>query len=276
MPTFGYTSAPATSQTNGSPFGYCDMGGTYVASSGDQLDSVSCYCKATSGTRNSEVAVYDVSGSAPNARLALGNITADTTAQWQTATGLATAMVASTEYTPSFWNSGSAIFTYYYDSGSAGDASYDADTTGGLPATFTQESTLSRRYGVYGTYSTSGDTTAPILSSPTGTKTGSTTASGTVTTDEGNGTLYFTATTNTSETAATIKTGSSQAVTATGSQAVSFTGLTPSTTYYAHYVHDDAATNESNVVSSASFTTDAASSFNPAWAYNTSKLIGGM
>jgi len=105
-----------------------------------------------------------------------------------------------------------------------------------------------------------GDTTAPILSSPTGTKTGSTTASGTVSTDEGNGTLYFIATINASETAATIAAGSSQAVSGTGSQAVSFTGLSPSTTYYAHYVHDDAATNRSNVVSSTSFTTDAAAS----------------
>jgi hypothetical protein len=101
------------------------------------------------------------------------------------------------------------------------------------------------------------DTTPPVLTSPTGTKTGSTTADGTVITDEGNGTLYYLASTNATETAATIKTGSSQAVTATGSQAVSFTGLTASTLYYAHYVHDDAASNESNVVVSASFTTDA-------------------
>lgn len=100
------------------------------------------------------------------------------------------------------------------------------------------------------------DATAPVLSSPTGTATGSTTASGTVSTDEGNGTLYFYASTNASETAATIKaSGSSQAVSGTGSQAVSFTGLTGSTTYYAHYVQDDASSNESNVVSSSSFKT---------------------
>ncbi len=118
------------------------------------------------------------------------------------------------------------------------------------------------------------DTTAPVLSSPTGTKTGSTTASGTVSTDEGNGTLYFIATINATETAATIKAGSSQAVSATGIQNVSFTGLTASTTYYAHYVQDDAATNTSNVVNSASFTTDAASSFNIAWVINRTATIG--
>ena len=104
------------------------------------------------------------------------------------------------------------------------------------------------------------DATAPILSSPTGTKTGSTTASGTVSTDEGNGTLYYLASTNASDTASTIiANGASQAVSATGAQAVSFTALTASTGYYGHYVHVDAAGNQSNVVSSAQFTTDAPS-----------------
>lgn len=100
------------------------------------------------------------------------------------------------------------------------------------------------------------DVTAPVLSSPTGTATGATTATGSVSTDEGNGTLYYYASTNSSESAATIKaSGSSQAVSGTGAQAVSFTGLTGLTTYYAHYVQDDASNNESNVVSSSSFKT---------------------
>jgi len=100
------------------------------------------------------------------------------------------------------------------------------------------------------------DVTAPVLSLPTGTQTGKTTGSGTVSTDEDNGTLYFWATTSATETAANIiASGSSQSVTATGEQAVSFTGLTAGTAYYAHYVQNDAASNESNVVSSTAFTT---------------------
>jgi hypothetical protein len=104
------------------------------------------------------------------------------------------------------------------------------------------------------------DTEAPTISTPTGTKTGSATASGSVSTDEANGTLYFLASTNASDTASTIiSNGSSQAVSGSGAQAVSFAGLTPGTNYYAHYVHVDAANNQSNVVSSAQFTTDAPS-----------------
>jgi hypothetical protein len=119
---------------------------------------------------------------------------------------------------------------------------------------------------------TQSDTTAPVLSSPTGTATGSTTADGTVDTDEGNGTLYYWATQNATETAADIKAnGSSQAVSATGTQNVSITGLTASTTYYLHYVQDDDATNESNVVDSASFATQAA----PAQAQGTAGGGGG-
>ncbi|XVJ69948.1 MAG: fibronectin type III domain-containing protein [Rhizobacter sp.] len=104
-----------------------------------------------------------------------------------------------------------------------------------------------------------GDITPPTLTSPTGTSTGATTASGTVSTDEANGTLYRLSSTNATETAATVKAAAlTQTVTATGSQAVTFTGLTASTTYYAHYVHRDAAGNDSASVSSASFTTSAA------------------
>lgn len=100
------------------------------------------------------------------------------------------------------------------------------------------------------------DETAPILSSPTGTATGQTTATGTVTTDEANGTLYSLVSANATESAATVKaSGASQAVTATGVQNVSKTGLTQGTTYYLHYVHTDAAGNDSSRVSSASFTT---------------------
>lgn len=102
------------------------------------------------------------------------------------------------------------------------------------------------------------DASGPTLTSPTGTATGQTTASGTVETDEGNGTLYYLATTNSTESAATVKGGSSQAVTATGSQSVSVTGLTAGTGYYLHYVHRDAAGNDSTVASSSLFTTDAA------------------
>ena len=117
-------------------------------------------------------------------------------------------------------------------------------------------------------YSDAADTTAPVISSPTGTQTGATTATGTVSTDEGNGTLDAVVTTSaTTPSVAQIQagqdhTGSAAAATdldntvsATGVQNVSFTGLTASTTYYIHYVHQDAAGNDSNTVTSASFTT---------------------
>ncbi len=102
-----------------------------------------------------------------------------------------------------------------------------------------------------------GDTIAPILSLPTGIKTGVTTASGTITTDEGNGTLWCYISQNSSETATTIKaSGSSKAVTAIGLINAIFSGLTANTLYYIHYVQDDASNNESNVENSAGFTTD--------------------
>lgn len=99
----------------------------------------------------------------------------------------------------------------------------------------------------------------PVLSAPTATATGSTTATGAVSTNEANGTLYFYASTNATEDVATVKaSGASQAVTVTGVQGVSVIGLNGSTTYYLHFVHTDPADNDSACVSSASFTTSAA------------------
>jgi hypothetical protein len=100
------------------------------------------------------------------------------------------------------------------------------------------------------------DVTAPVLTLPTDTSTGTTTASGTVTTDEANGTLFFIASTNATETVAIIKAGSSQSVSTSGIQNVTFTGLTETTTYFAHFVHTDAAGNNSNVSNATGFVTD--------------------
>lgn len=117
------------------------------------------------------------------------------------------------------------------------------------------------------------DTTAPTLTSPTGTKTGSTTASGTVSTDEANGTLRALAikASATAPSVAQVKVGTdgsgvaadyvgSTTVTATGVQNFSATGLAASTAYKWYYQQTDAAAtpNDSTVSASASFTTDAA------------------
>lgn len=116
---------------------------------------------------------------------------------------------------------------------------------------------------------TSGDTTAPVLTTPTGTATGSSTATVGATTDEGNGTMYAVVTTSATQpsvaqikagqnhTGAAAAWGGSVAVSSTGAKTLNATGLTSSTTYYGHVVHTDAATNDSNRVSSSSFTTSA-------------------
>lgn len=121
------------------------------------------------------------------------------------------------------------------------------------------------------TMPSAGDTTAPVLTSAVGTTTGSTTATIGATTDEANGTMYGVVTGSvTQPSVAQIKAGqdhtgaaasyaSSQSISSTGAKTFSATGLTASTTYYGHIVHTDAAANDSNRLSSASFTTDAAS-----------------
>lgn len=111
-----------------------------------------------------------------------------------------------------------------------------------------------------------GDTTAPTLTSPTASATGTTTASGSVSTDEGNGTIDAVLTTSaTPPSAAQVQagqdhTGSSAVatdldniVTATGSQSFTFSGLQTGVRYWMHVVHEDASANVSSVASSDPF-----------------------
>lgn len=111
------------------------------------------------------------------------------------------------------------------------------------------------------------DTTAPVLTSPTGSATSPVAATVGVTTDEANGTLYVVVTTSaTQPSIAQIKAGqdhtstaavyaSSQSISSTGAKTFSATGLTPNTTYYAHFVHTDSSANDSARSTSASFKT---------------------
>lgn len=95
---------------------------------------------------------------------------------------------------------------------------------------------------------------APNLSSPTATATGPTTATGTVATDKAGGVLRYLFSANATETAATLKASASQSVTATGTQTVNVSTLTPGATLYPHYLQTDAQGNDSAVVNGASFT----------------------
>ena len=117
------------------------------------------------------------------------------------------------------------------------------------------------------------DTTAPVISSPVDAANGATAATGSVSTDEGNGTLYWVVSTSgTAPTKAQVKAGQmhtgaaaadagSQAVSATGVQTLSPapSGLAASTAYTIHFMHEDAAANQSTVASGDGFTTTSVS-----------------
>ena len=100
-----------------------------------------------------------------------------------------------------------------------------------------------------------GEDLPSVLSQPVGVATGATTGSGTISTTESGGILYFHASVNQAESEAAIKASGSQAVAASGLQSVTVSGLQVGTLYYLHYVHTDAGGSDSNVSRSAGFTT---------------------
>lgn len=84
-------------------------------------------------------------------------------------------------------------------------------------------------------------------------------ATGSVTTDDASGTLYWLYNTSSTATSAQVKAGQSKAVTASGAQTLPGTGLSPSTLYYLHVVQTDPSGGESAVLHT-SFTTAVAAS----------------
>jgi len=130
------------------------------------------------------------------------------------------------------------------------------------------------------------DVTAPVLTSPTASATGETTADVSVSTDEGNGILYWVATQSaTAPTDAQVKNGAdhtgapadvagSSNVSATGAQSVSVTTLTGGTSYYVHLMQEDTSQNASAVVSTAQFTTTAPDTTPPVLTTPTGTVTG--
>ncbi len=112
------------------------------------------------------------------------------------------------------------------------------------------------------------DTTDPVLSLPTDAANGTNAATGTVTTaNDANGTLYWVVSTSASApNAAQMVAGQmhtsapgadfgAQSVTATGLQNITASGLSAGTPYFTHYMHRDAAGNDSNIATADGFTT---------------------
>lgn len=102
------------------------------------------------------------------------------------------------------------------------------------------------------------DIIAPVLSMPSGSPSTATSISGTVMTDEGNGTLYhYFSQSATPPSIANLKAGTgadaagSQTITAAGMPTVVESGLVEDNTYYIHFLHTDAAGNDSNIATTA-------------------------
>lgn len=274
MATWGDT---GTGDTDISMTDHCRMSvGQFTAGAGFQLDSMSVRC-GTNAIAGSRWAIYTkATGGDPNGATLVEDLgtTALSADAWTTVLSVTNPTLIDDNYyylAIKGTNASGQIrgdqtptgdLTGQYDPGTESHDETDAwDATAGSDATV-----LAWSLCMYITYSAA-DSTAPTLSSPAAVANGNTACTGSVSTDEGNGTLYWSVTTSsTGPSAAQVQAGQdhngaaapasgSQAVSGTGVQNISDNGLTAGTTYYIHYQHKDAATNNSTVSTSASFTT---------------------
>jgi len=151
-PDFGYTTVGSNIQTNVSGNSYAgnNPADQYTAGAGEQIDTISFYCRAVSGTIVADVGVYDVTGVTPVNKLVGSTVTATTTAGWRTTGALSTAMVNGTKYAAAFNTMANINLQHYYNNDIV-SASVDAGL--GLPTTWAETGTIARRYSVYATYS---------------------------------------------------------------------------------------------------------------------------
>lgn len=229
---------------------------------------------ATSGVRGDPLApaapTLDLIAASDTGSSSIDNITSDTTPDIDFITAIA---VVENDVLKIFDN-GVQIVSHTVSAGEAGSSTLAL----GLSALSEGTHNLTATHTIAGPHTSHAsniltlviDTTAPVLSSPTGTKTGSTTADISVSTNEGSGTLYYVVDQNLSTPSSTqIKAGQDQGggaadvaanttVSSSGVKTFNITGLTAATTYKAYFAQDDAAGNTSSAAASSSFTTDAA------------------
>ena len=153
-PTFGYTTAGATSVISGAPHG-CK----FQFTSGGSITTITSYLREDiPGTVPLGNAIYsDVSGT-PTTKLAVdsGNATIDgTSPAWYT-TNLSYSGTASTNYWLAMWAStGSNGAYYYYDAGSANQRSFDTSDISTFEAwrtTWVNGGFSARATSIYATY----------------------------------------------------------------------------------------------------------------------------
>lgn len=150
-PTFGFTTKGGSAQTNGSP-AWCWF---TAPSTGGKITSVTSWASCSSGSVTQDGSVYSDLLTAPLNKLTVGTATvtiSSATAAEYTNNVTAYVFTASAVLWLGQWGS-SAIYTYYYDSGTSNQQQYKPGLTYNTwPDPVVTPSTLSRKVSTYATY----------------------------------------------------------------------------------------------------------------------------
>lgn len=159
-PTFGYTAAGASEDLKNSadlPIGL--LYGTHTAGSGESITQYSFYGRAYSSNATVEIAAYSVSGGDFVSRLAAAvsiSVTG-TEYQWWNSSTISQSLESGTTYGLGWYTSSSAYVYTKFDAEYDSPSSYHS-TAESLPATWSESSTVNRKYSMYATYSAGGGT----------------------------------------------------------------------------------------------------------------------
>jgi len=151
-PTFGYTSAGASSYPVANCLAMAGATYLYTATTGDMIESFHVYGTSSAGATGFDMAAYTVSGGVPVTGLAAGTtVVLPAVAGWGS-TNVSQAMSNGVTYCVAVGNDGAATENLYYDSGTGNNRSVDV-LTSALPATWTHDNWSASRWSIYATYS---------------------------------------------------------------------------------------------------------------------------
>lgn len=153
-PTFGYTSAGATSTIPGTARANINDAHTHVAGVGETITSFSAYVSSSSGTQSLGLAAYTMDNGTPKlpvTRLASSATVSITggTPLWYTTSTQSQNLTSGTRYCVALGDGNSSVGIYY---DSYGAAARSNNSTAALPATWTNGGTGTVVFSLYATY----------------------------------------------------------------------------------------------------------------------------
>lgn len=157
-PTFGYTTAGASSYAPGSNYAVLCKG---TPTSNGTVDSITAYTKYSSSSGSIKAVIWDYSTKAVITNGVGGTVALTSTAAWQTANYTTSPSISSSTNYYVGYVTETFNYSCYYDTGSAGDGGYASSNSYSSPTSIGSIYNNNYKFSVYATYTAGAASASP-------------------------------------------------------------------------------------------------------------------